>query len=572
MLAAGVASFGLLSLQPVASAPPGVCRPDVFGGVDLQTATIPQLQASMDAGTLTSRRLVEEYVRRIAAYDSSGPKLNAVRQLTTDALAQADALDVERRRTGSRGPMHGIPVLLKDNIGTIDAPTTAGSIALEGSIPLREAFLTERLRAAGAVILGKANLSEFANWVSLTMPSGYSSLGGQVLNPYHFGDPSGSSSGSGVAAAMALATVTVGTETSGSILSPSLANSVVGIKPTVGVISRAGIIPLAPTFDTPGPITRTVTDAAILLGAMTGIDPRDAKTAESEGKLPPNSDYRPFLRADGLRGARIGVSDSDRDALNAEEQALWDAALATLERAGATVVHSQTDTLSTTKNAGLVEIAVIPNEFKHYLNRYLAEETVPDLRVKTLTEIIAFNKQHPDKVKYGQNLLQISDLTLGNVDEPTAVASRTTAMEGSRAAIEVAMLVDDLDAILAPENVDVNVGAAALYPSIAVPAGYTDDGTQPFGITFMGTAYAEPTLISFAYAFEQASAPRVRPTNVNRALCTGHPAASVKGKKVANPGDAGKHLPATGVGTPWIAFLVVVGLGLAAAGWPRRTA
>lgn len=578
MLAAIIGLLGLISLAPppLASAAPGVCRSEFLGEIDLQAAAIPQLQAALDAGALTSRGLLEEYVRRIAEYDSGGAKLNSVRQLNDSALAQADALDAERRRTGQRGPLHGIPVLLKDNIGTIDAPTTAGSIALEGSIPLHDAFLTQRLRQAGAIIMGKANLSEFANWVSLTMPSGYSSLGGQVLNPYHFGDPSGSSSGSAVAAAMALATVTVGTETSGSILSPSLANSVVGIKPTVGLVSRAGVIPLAATFDTPGPITRTVTDAAIVLGAMTGVDPRDPATAASEGNIPPNADYRPFLRADALRGARLGVSEADRDSLNPAQQKLWDAALATLERLGATIVHSDTDTLSATRNAGLVEIAVIPNEFKHYLNRYLAEETVPNLRVKTLTEIIEFNKEHPDKVRYGQNLLQISDLTLGNVDEPTAVASRTTAIEGSRAAIGVAMLVDDLDAILAPENFNVNVGAAALYPSIAVPAGYTDDGTQPFGITFLGPAYSEPMLISFAYAFEQGSAPRIRPNVANRRLCTGRAVAApaVGGTKTSKPeaAPARTGLPATGVEDSWATVAAFACFAIALSGWLRRSA
>ncbi|MGH6923526.1 MAG: amidase family protein [Propylenella sp.] len=577
-MAAILCSLGLMSIAPprLAAAPTASCRSEFLEGIDLQSVTIPELQAALDVGTLTSRGLVEEYIRRIAEYDSGGAKLNAVRQLNDNALAQADALDAERRRTGKRGPLHGIPVLLKDNIGTIDAPTTAGSIALEGSIPLHDAFLTERLRQAGAIIMGKANLSEFANWVSLTMPSGYSSLGGQVLNPYHFGDPSGSSSGSAVAAAMALATVTVGTETSGSILSPSLANSVVGIKPTVGLVSRAGVIPLAATFDTPGPITRNVTDAAVMLGAMTGVDPRDPATTASEANLPPNADYRPFLRTDGLTGVRLGVSDADRDSLNAAQRQLWDNALATLERLGATIVHSDTDTLSVTRNAGLVEIAVIPNEFKHYLNKYLADETAPDLRVKTLTEIIEFNKEHPDKVKYGQNLLQISDLTLGNVDEPTAVASRTAAIEGSRTAIGVAMLADDLDAILTPNNFNANIGAAALYPSIAVPAGYTEGGTRPFGITFLGPAYSEPTLIAFAYAFEQSSAPRIRPTEVNRALCTGPAAAAptVGGTKTSKPKApaARDGLPATGVGPAWMLALAFALFAIAMAGWLRRSA
>ncbi|HEX9694724.1 MAG TPA: amidase family protein [Actinomycetota bacterium] len=535
----------------------GECRSDQLAGLDLQTVTIPQLQAALDAGTLTSRRLVEEYLARIAEFDRAGPKLNAVRELNPNALAHADALDAERRATGPRGPMHGIPVMVKDNVGTADMPTTAGSIALEGSVPLRDSFLIERLRAEGAIVLGKLNLSEFANWVSLNMPSGYSSLGGQVRNPYHFGDPSGSSSGSGVASAMALATVTIGTETSGSIISPAFANGIVGLKTTVGLASRAGIIPLAPTFDTPGPMTRTVTDAAVLLGAMTGVDERDPATSESADRIPANSDYTAFLRAEALQGARIGYSTSDRDALGDEQQALLDAALGKLESLGATLV--ETDQLSTTRTVGLAEIAAIPNEFKASLNRYLATETVPDLRVKTLTQIIEFNRQHPDKVKYGQELLEASDLTLGNMDEPTAIANRTAAIQAARAVIDVAVLADDLDAIVSPNNVNVNVGAAALYPSLTVPAGYTVDGTQPFGITFLGPAYGEPSLIGYAYAYEQATLHRVRPTEVNRALCVGGAAAVMGVRQAAASRDA---LPATGIPIPWPGGPGLVGLAV----------
>jgi amidase len=548
------------SLELIAKLP-FVCPTDSVDGIDLQSARIPDIGAALASGVTTSRALVEAYLGRIALFDRVAG-LNSIRGLSPNALEQADALDAERRRGAVRGPLHGIPIVLKDNVGTTDMPTTAGSIALAGSIPLHEAFLTQRLRAAGAIILGKTNLSEFANWVDLDMPSGYSSLGGQVVNAFHFGDPSGSSSGSGVAASMALATATIGTETSGSILSPSIANGVVGIKPTVGLVSRAGVIPLAATFDTPGPIARSVTDAAIVLGVIAGADPRDAKTSSSDGKIPHGSDYRPFLRADGLKGKRIGVSDADGTGLGAGAKALWDEVLATVDQLGATIVHS--DNLARIRNAGLLELAVIPNEFKAGLNDYLAKETVPNLRVRTLSDIIAYNAQHPDKMKYGQRLLQASDLTLGNTDEPTAVASRTATSTLAQTAIDVAMTADNLDAILAPGPVNANIGAAALYPTIAVPAGAFSD-TQPFGVTFLGRAYSEPSLISFAYAYEQASHRRVLPTKVNHGLCLQPTKAKVKPvTRVKGARDTrGGALPATGVeSSPAGAALIILALGL----------
>ncbi len=484
-------------------------------GLNLQTATISDIQQALADGRLSSRRLVRQYLQRIAFFDTSGPALNSIRELHPAALAQARRLDAERERGIVRGPLHGIPVLLKDNIGTIDMPTTAGSIALEGSIPLDDAFLTAQLREAGAIILGKANLSEFANWVDPTMPSGYSSLGGQVINPYRFTDtPSGSSSGSGVAATMALATATVGTETSGSIISPSWANSAVGLKPTLGLISRAGVIPLAESFDTAGPITRTVTDAAILLSAMAGVDPRDPATAPSEEHIPPGGDYRPFLDAKALVGTRLGFDPDDRP--GDDQGVVWDQALADLEAAGAEIVTI--DGLDSTSLAGLAEIAAIPNEFKSGLNRYLAEETEPTLRVRTLSDIIAYNEQHPDKVKYGQKWLQISDAQRGDAGDPVAVANREAAIQGSRAAIDRAFTEFDLDAVIAPNSSYVNVGAAAGYPTLTVPAGYTEDGQLPIGLSFTGQAWDEPELLGFAYAYEQNSLRRVPPTAVNPGL------------------------------------------------------
>ena len=481
-------------------------------GLNLQTATVLDIQTALADGRLTSRRLVRRYLERIAFFDSSGPALNSIRELHPGVLAQARRLDAERERGILRGPLHGIPVVLKDNIGTVDMPTTAGSIALEGSIPLHDAFLTAQLREAGAIILGKANLSEFANWVDPTMPSGYSSLGGQVINPYRFADtPSGSSSGSGVAATMALSTVTVGTETSGSIISPSYANSVVGLKPTLGLISRAGVIPLAESFDTAGPMARTVTDAAILLGAMTGVDPRDPATAPSEGHVPPGADYTPFLHSESLEGARMGFDPDDRP--GGDQGLVWDQALADLEAAGAEIVSI--DGLDSTSLAGLAEIAAIPNEFKSGLNRYLAQETEPTLRVRTLSDIVAYNEQHPDKVKYGQKWLQISDAQRGDAGDPVAVANREAAVQGSRAAIDRAFSQYELDAVIAPNSTYVNVGAAAGYPTITVPAGYTEEGQLPIGLSFTGQAWDEAELLGFAFAYEQHSLRRVPPTAVN---------------------------------------------------------
>ena len=520
-------------------------------GIDLQTATAPELQAAMASGRLTSRQLVAAYLARIAAYDlAPGVTTNSIRALNPHALAIADALDAERRAKGPRGPLHGLPALLKDNVGTIDMPTTAGSIALEGSVPLSDAFITEQLRKAGAVVLGKTNLSEFANWVQLGMPNGYSSLGGQVVNAYDGGDPSGSSSGSGVAGSMAFSALTIGTETSGSILSPSNDNSLVGIKPTVGLVSRAGIIPLSPSFDTAGPMVRSVTDAALLLGAIAGVDPRDAKTAESEGKAPTDNDYTPYLVTTGLEGVRLGYSEGDAD------NEIFVQAMEDLTSRGAVLVPI--DEFDASKNVGLAEIAAIPNDFKWSLNHYLATETVPDLRVKTLSEIIEYNKQHPDKVKYGQNLLEISDATPGL--EALALAQATPAILAARGAIDGSLTANDLDAIIALGPFNANIGAAAGYPTVIVPAGYAGDGTTPQGVSFLGTAYTEPQLISYAYAYEQASKRRVPPTVFNTDIvpisCQG---GSVSGAPVVPP-VASRPRPLPSTGAPTVIAAIAAGL------------
>ena len=509
-----LAAAAALTLTP-AVVPPAAAAPrcvSAVGGVNLQTGTVLDMQRAMGSRRLTSEQLVRAYLDRIATWDR-GAELNSVRALNPRALAEAKALDAERRRGRVRGPLHGIPVLLKDNVGTRDLPTTAGSIALAGNLPKNDSTVAARLRAAGAVILGKVNLSEFANWVDLSMPNGYSSLGGQVVNAYDGGDPSGSSSGSGVAGSMAFAALTIGTETSGSILSPSDANGLVGVKPTLGLTSRYGIIPLAPSFDVPGPMVRTVTDAAALLTAIAGADPKDAATA---GAAVPKGGYLPLLRTDALKGVRLGVPSADNRP-SGERGEVLERAIADLKRAGATIV--ETDLIGSTGLASLSELGLIPNEFKWSLNEYLATEAGPGVKTKTLGAIIEYNAQHPDKVKYGQRLLQASDATPGL--GPLATASAIPVQAQAQAAVDSALAADDLDAILELGPGNANVAAAAGYPTVIVPAGVTADGTRPVGLAFTGTAMSEPRLLAYAYAYEQASRRRVPPTYVNDDLRRG---------------------------------------------------
>jgi amidase len=510
----GTGLIPTLALGVAHAAPPPDCLAQI-DGVDLQNASILDLQQAMSRpeDPLTSEQLVQRYLDRIAFFDApgSGAELNAIRALNPHALEEARALDAERAAGHVRGPLHGIPVVLKDNIGTVEMPTTAGSIALEGLVPVRDAFITQRLRDAGAIILGKTNLSEFANWVDLSMPNGYSSLGGQVKNAYTFGDPSGSSAGSGVAESMALTTAAVGSETSGSIISPSTENGVVGIKPTLGLTSRAGVIPLAPSFDVVGPMTRNVTDAAVMLGAMTGVDTRDPATAAQAGHVPPNADYTPVLDSGRLTGARIGYDPSDRPSGNSG--VVWDRALTDLRTAGAEIVEMD-DGLADGSLVGLQEIGAIPNEFKASLNQYLAEQPVPASGVRTLADIIAFNDQHPDRVKYGQNLLTASNATPGDMTFGTPQKEAT--VRSAQAVIDAAFTRYDLDAVISPGATYVNVGASAGYPTITVPAGLV--GTNRVSLSFLGRAWYEPRLIGFAYAYEQASHRRVPPTAVNAGL------------------------------------------------------
>jgi amidase len=482
---------------------PSAACSGVLRGVDLDRATILDLQAAMKARRITSEDLVRTYVDRIELYDLGPAKLNSVRAVNPGAVAQARALDAERRRGKVRGPLHGIPVLLKDNVGTNDLPTTAGSIALAGSVPKNDATITARLRAAGAVILGKTNLSEFANWVDLDMPNGYSSLGGQVVNAYTEGDPSGSSSGSGVAGSMAFAAVAIGTETSGSIISPSDANSLVGVKPTLGLTSRYGILPLAPSFDVPGPMARNSVDAAIVLDALVGKDPKDAASFAAP------KDFLEKVQGASLKGVRLGVPTPENRPGSGRGQ-LFDAALKKLQALGATIV--ETDVAGYAGLASISEIGMIPNEFKWSLNEYLAAEARPKTGVKTLADIIEYNEKHTDKVKYGQDLLVASDATPGNgvLADVSGDAVRAQAQQ----VVDGALAKDDLDALVDVGAANVNLGAAAGYPTVITPLGYVGD-TAPAGLAFTGTKSSDAALLSYAYAYEKAVRVRRSPVVMN---------------------------------------------------------
>ncbi len=371
----------------------------------LEEVTIADLQAAMDSGQLTARRLVELYLERIEDIDKQGPKINSVLQINPDALAIADALDQERKAIGPRGPLHGIPILLKDNIATSDRmETTAASLALLGSRVPRDAFVAHQLREAGVILLGKTNLSEWANFRSTASSSGWSGRGGQALNPYVLDrSPCGSSSGSATAVAANLAAVAVGTETDGSILCPASINGVVGIKPTLGLTSRAGVIPIAHSQDTIGPFGRTVADAAILLGGMTGIDSRDPATAASAGKL--YTDYRQFLDPNGLQGARIGVARQIYFGYSAKADAIANAAIKRMRELGAEIIDPADIPTAEQMSSSKSEHTVLLFEFKTDLNEYLAE--LVSSPVRTLADIIAFNNEHADEeLKYfGQELL-----------------------------------------------------------------------------------------------------------------------------------------------------------------------
>ncbi len=491
----------------------------------LDEATVMQLQEAMTAGRYTSHQLVRLYLDRIEAIDRGGPALRSMIELNPDALSIADALDAERRTRGARGPLHGIPIVIKDNIDTADRMmTTAGSLALEGSIAARDSFVAERLRAAGAVILGKTNLSEWANFRSTHSTSGWSGRGGQVANPYALDrNPCGSSSGTGAAVSANFAAIGIGTETDGSIVCPSAANGLVGIKPTVGLVSRSGIVPISHTQDTAGPMARTVSDAAILLGALTGVDPRDEATAGSAGKA--LGDYTPSLRAGALKGARIGVARKHYFGYHPATDHLIDQAIADMKAQGAIIVDPAD--IPTAARLDACELEVLLYEFKADLNAYLGA-LGPAVRVHSLADLIAFDERETDREMpyFGQELL-LQAQEKGPLTAPAYRKALTTCRSNARTlGIDAVMTRLKLDALIAPTgspawptdliNGDHFLGssstpaAVAGYPSITVPAGFVYG--LPVGLSFIGRAWSEPTLIGLAYAYEQATRHRKAPT------------------------------------------------------------
>jgi len=512
------------------------------------TATLDEFRAALAAGEITTVELVQHYLARIEAYDRAGPRLNAVRQVNPQALAIAGRLDADR--PASRRPLEGIPILVKDNIATGDTQhTTAGSLALEGARAKDDATVVKLLRQAGAVILGKANLTEFANIIAVDMPAGYSSLGGQVKNPYapELDDkgvpiviPGGSSSGSAVAVAAGLAAAAIGTETSGSLLSPAGQNGVVTVKPTVGLVSRTGIVPIAHSQDTAGPLTRTVRDAAILLNVLAAADPLDPAT---EGLQRP-TDYTSFLDKDGLKGARIGVPSDPSDPANdtyygplpSRAAAVIREAIAVFEAQGATIIRANIPTEgwiggpgtelailnrnpeSPTRNQPVRRPIVFVYELKHDLNLYLSDWAT-ETAVRSLADIIAFNAANPGRaLRFGQDIFLAAEATRGDLSELEYISARQMDLRASRAlGLDAYIDAHQLDAVLFPGTAGAAIAAKAGYPSVEVPAGFVsgvrdkDTPDYPYGATFTGRAWSEPTLLRLAYGFEQATQARRPP-------------------------------------------------------------
>ena len=503
---------------PAASVPTAATGAFAFAFA-FEEASIADLQARMVAGSLTSRALSQAYLDRIAAIDDGGPMLNAVIELNPDALKEADALDAERKAGKLRGPLHGIPVLLKDNIDAVPMANSAGSLALADNKPKADAFLVAELRQAGAVILGKTNLSEWANFRSTRSTSGWSGRGGQTRNPYALDrNPCGSSAGTGTAIAANLATVGIGTETDGSIICPSAVAGLVGIKPTVGLVSRGGIIPISVSQDTAGPMARSVADAAALLTAIAAPDAADPATGERGDAAP--IDYSTHLKADALKGARIGVVRKLMG-YQPDTDAAMERAIAALKAAGATVVDADIPTLGQWDKD---EFDVLLYEFKDGLHQYLANATTPH---KSLDALIAYNKAHAgtEMPFFAQEIFEQANAKGPLTDKAyTDKRDRIRRLAGAEG-IDAALKAQGLDALVAPSmspawltdpvNADhflgAGYGAAAVarYPSISVPMGAAHG--LPVGITFMGTAWSEPRLVELAYAYEQASKARKPP-------------------------------------------------------------
>jgi amidase len=524
--AAAAATVGTMTtLVPMHTAQAAVpehdgTQPDAFPYAELSVA---ELQSRMTKGTLTSRTLTAAYLARIAAVDRSGPTLNSVIETNPDALTIAAERDAERRAGKVRGPLHGIPVLIKDNIDSADRmQTTAGSLALVGKPAPRDAFIVQRLREAGAVLLGKTNLSEWANFRSTRSTSGWSGRGGQTRHPFVLDrNPCGSSSGTGTAISANLAAVGIGTETDGSIICPSSICGLVGIKPTVGLWSRSGIIPISSSQDTAGPMARSVSDAAALLGALTGVDSRDGVTADSAGKSV--ADYTTFLNAKSLQGARIGVA-RNMAGFHPMTDAAFERAIESLRKAGAVIVDPAN--VPTVGKYDEAELDVLLYEFKAGVNAYLAERG-STVSVRTMDDVIAFNRANAgaEMPYFGQEQMERAQ-SMGSLDDAkyrdaVATCRRLSRDEG----LDAIMAQHSLDAIVAPSNgpswpTDLingdrysggnsSVAAVAGYPSITVPMGFAD--VLPLGLSFIGRAWSEGRLIGLAYAFEQATKARRAP-------------------------------------------------------------
>jgi amidase len=513
---------------------------------DISDATIRQLHAALAEGRITPTALCEAYTARISAFDRAGPALGAVREINPDATATAAAID-RTPPPPKRPPLAGIPILVKDNIATADRQhTTAGSLALAGARANRDATVIRMLREAGAVILGKANLTEFANILAIDMPAGYSSLGGQVKNPYApeldergvpLVPPGGSSSGSAAAVAAGMAAAAIGTETSGSLLSPASQCGLVTVKPTVGLVSRAGIIPIAHSQDTAGPLTRTVSDAAILLNVLAAPDPLDPATHSLERP----ADYAAALDKDGLKGARIGVpsdpSDPGNDVyfgpLPMRSAAVMATAIAAIEDLGATVVRANIPTAGWIAGPG-TEIAILNRnpesgsylkpvrrplvfiyELKHDLDLYL-RDWASETAIGCLADIVAFNEAHrAQTLRFGQDLFLAAAATRGDLGEPEYASARASDVRSARAlGLDAYIARHRLDAVLFPGAAGASIAAKAGYPSVQVPAGFAggEEGPHyPIGLTFTGPAWSEASLLRFAYAFEQAAQARRPP-------------------------------------------------------------
>tara|TARA_R110000796_G_scaffold132940_2_gene248439 strand:- start:14079 stop:15686 length:1608 start_codon:yes stop_codon:yes gene_type:complete len=513
--------FILLLLQLSCQAPPekkqAVATED-FGFMELG---IPELQQGYKDGTYTVKGVVEAYLKRIEEIDRSGPTLNSIIQINPDAIKNAEQLDLEMAQGNIRGPLHGIPILLKDNIDTHDKmATTAGSRALLNSYPLQDSHVAKQLKEAGALILGKANLSEWANFRGELSSSGWSGVNGQTKNPYVLDrNPCGSSSGSAVAVSANLSMLAIGTETNGSIVCPSNSNGIVGIKPTVGLVSRSGVIPISYTQDTPGPMARTVTDAAICLGVLTGIDPADEKTLASQEKF--YKDYTQFLKEDGLRGKRIGFYQTPLGK-NYKVDTLMSKAVDFMKRQGAEIININE---ISSADVGGYSFQVMLYEYKDGLNKYF-RSLGPNAAIKSLEELIAFNRNDSIELKfYNQKYLEMAQ-EKGDLNDEAYQKALANMLKGSREeGIDRIMNLHHLDAIIAPTGspawkTDLINGdsfqlgssspaARAGYPNITVPMGFVDE--LPVGISFFGSAWSEPVLLEIAYAYEQGTKHRKAP-------------------------------------------------------------